>query len=352
MAFSVPTLQQLITRIGTDLGGFSDGTVPRGSVEYGLARALSASMRGVYGYQTWRLKQQFPDTADERYFWRWASIFGMSQKQAVSWKGTYEFTGANGTVIAIGSELQRADGQLYTTDAEVTISGGTATAALTASSADALSNNDDAQELSLSSPISGVDTDGEVQSTTQTGTDVETAEEGLVRLLQRLSTTPSGGGTGDYVRWALEVPGVTRAWEFANVDGVNTVSVAFVRDGDGTGTAILPDSGERATVLAYLQTKAPITVTVVVITLTAVTVDVVLSDLDPNTSDVRDAISTSVSDLLYREGGPGSTVALSRIDAAISDATGELSHVRTTPAADVVTTNSQIAIVGTVSVVP
>lgn len=323
-----------------------------GDVPYALARALMAQSKGQYGYLQYIFRQCFPTSADDETFWVWASTFGVDQKPAGPWQGVARFTGTDTTVIAAGTVIVRSDGETYTTDAVATVGSvttGLVDVSCTAVNAGTSADNDDLQPLDLQTPISGVDTESTVQSTTTAGVDVETAEEGLVRLLSRLRQPPSGGGPGDYVRWALEVDGVTRAWEFANLYGPNTVGVAFVRDNDGTGSAIVPDAGERAAVQAYLNSVAPITVAVTVITLTALTVPVTLSALNPNTSAVQAAISTSVEDFLRRESAPGGTLELSRFDAAISLADGEISHTMTAPAAAVTSTTAQIPVLGTVT---
>ncbi len=346
MAFQLPTFKQILARVRADFGGFSDGTTPVESVEYILANIQAKLSKGLYGYLTYLLRQAFYDTAEDSYFWHWFAVFGLEQKQAVAWRGTVTFTGSDGTTIPAATVVQRGDGVLYTTDADVTIASGTATAAVTASVADAASDNADAQPLALGSPIVGVDPDCLVASTTQSGGDVETVDQAKVRLSLQLKTPPSGGGPGDYVRWALATPGVTRAWEFANLEGPNTVSVAFVRDGDGTGSDIVPDSGERATVLAYLEARAPITVQTYVVTLAAVPLDLTLASLTPDNADVRAAIVESVTDLLEREGAPGGTILLSQINEAISAAAGEVDHVLTSPSADVTYTTAEVPVFG------
>ena len=351
MAFDIPERSAILARI---LGDFRTevGAEPlRRSVERALAVALMGQSRAHYGVMRYGIDQCFVDTADDQHFWRWAQIYGITQKPAVAWYGTIDFTGTNGTSIPDGTALTRADGSTYTTDGAVTISGGTATAVVFADLAGADGSCDNGTVLTLSSPIAGVDPDGAVASTATEGSDAEDKADALVRVLLRLRTPPSGGGPGDYVRWALEVPGVTRAWEFPLIDGPNTVAVAFVRDDDGTGSAILPDAGERADVLAHLQERAPITASVSVITLTALTVDVQISALTPDTAGVRTAIETSLADLFSREAEPNVELALSRIDAAISGATGEVSHVLDLPATAPSPTSAQIPILGTVTYV-
>lgn len=349
MAFTLPNFRTLLTRVQTDLAGYSEGVVPRRSVEYFLARAQAGVARGLYSFIAYVLKQIWYDTSDETNFWHHFDAAGLTRKAAAAWQGTYEFTGTDTTLIPLGTEVQRPDGQVYETLADVTISSGTATADLLAQEASADSDCDDGQVLSLAVPVAGVDTDGEVQSTTTSGGDLESREDAQVRLALQLKQPPSGGGPGDYVRWALEVSGVTRAWEFANLAGPNTVSVAAVRDHDGTGSAILPDSGELAALLAHLEEEAPITVTVNVITLSAVALDVTLASLTPDNPTVRAAITESLTDLLEREAEPGGTLLLTHIEEAISSATGETDHVLTSPTADITYATNEMGVIGTLT---
>jgi uncharacterized phage protein gp47/JayE len=341
VSFTVPTLRALLTRVQTDLGTAADGTTPRATPEYGIARALAGLSKSMYGFLLWTVQQCFPNTAEEAYGWRWASIFGVTQKGASAWRGSFQFTGTESAVVPSGTTLQRSDGQQYTTDALYAVTAN-APVGITALAAGADADNPDGQILSLTSPIVGVDTDGAVVSSTQAGADVETWADGLPRLQARLRNPPQGGGPGDYVAWALEVPGVTRAWEFARLEGDNSVSVAFARDNDAGGP--IPDSGERATVLTHLQSKAPITVDVRVITLSPLLVDITLSALSPNTANVAVAIATSVDELLRREGQPGSTISLSRLEDAISSAVGEVSHATASPSTDIAIATNQLPV--------
>lgn len=328
----------------------------RRSVETALMKAQMGQSSDQYGYLTYIFRQLFPDSADEFYFWRWAGIYGVDQKPATSWTGTATATGTPGTIIPASRSFTQSDGSTYTlTNGPVTIDGGGEAdleLEVDAAYAGADSNLDTGQTLQFTSPLAGADSSVTITDTTHTGSDVETSTEGLARLLLELRSPPSGGGPGDYVRWALEVDGVTRAWEYANLEGPNTVSVAFVRDDDGTGSDILPDSDERAAVLAHIQSVAPITVAVSVITLSALLVDVTISVLSPDTSAVRTAVETSLADFFSREPEPGTPIQLSRLDSAISNADGEVSHTMTVPAAAVTSTTAQMPILGTVTYGP
>ena len=56
-----------------------------------------------------------------------------------------------------------------------------------------------------------------------------------------------------------------------------------------------------------------------------------------------------MEDLILRDGGPGETLYLSRIDEAISLATGEEKHRLDVPVADVTASTGQVHVLGTIT---
>lgn len=349
MSIEIPTRAELVQRIKADYRLELGSDVPRRSWENASVVAQMALSKGLYGYLTWVHRQAYYDTSDDVYFARWMDIFGVDFKPAVEWQGTADITGTDGTIVPAGSTLVRADGSAYTVGEEVEISG-TTEISLIASTADLNSNNDNGQPLSFSPPISGVSSTATVTATTQTGTDAESREDAEPRLALRLETPPRGGSYEDYVTWCLQVPGVTRAFPYLPATP-NEVWLICLRDNDGTGTDILPDSTERDEIFDYVETKRPYTVTIEVPAVVAVTVDVEIANLTPDTPSIRASIEASLADLFAREGEPASTMALSRISAAISEAEGETSHVLNDPSSPVVTEWNEVPILGTVSFV-
>lgn len=348
MPYQIPTRSEILARILADFRLETGADPLRRSPERGLAVALMGQSRGQYGVLEWVFRQMFVDSADEPIFWRWAAIYlNEAQKPAVAWQGTGTAIGVNGALIEADSTLTRLDGQEYKTVVDATISGGEAALQLIASGASAASHLDAGQVLTFSSPIPNVDPDVTIASTITSGADAEDADDALVRLLLRLRTPPSGGGPHDYERWALEVPGVTRAWEFPLWGGPNTVGLAFVRDDDED--TIIPDADERAEVQTYVDSVAPVTVDVIVLTLDDMPVDITITNLTPDTPAVRAAIETSLLDFFAREAEPGATLPLSRLDAAISAASGEVSHVMTQPSTAPVATALQMPVLGDIT---
>lgn len=351
MSFARPTLQTLIDRIAADIEARlpgADARTRRSNLAV-LARVEAGAVHGLYGYLDWLAKQVMPDTAEAEILDRHASLRAVTRTPATGATGNVTFTGTNGITIPAGTVLQRSDGALFTTTADVTVSGGAQGGAVKANALGAAGNTAAAILLTLTTAISGINATAAVATGGLTsGTDIESDTALLTRLLQRTQTAPQGGAKTDYVAWAKEVSGVTRAWCFPLEGGAGTVTVRFVRDNDGTGSAIIPDAGEIAAVQAHLNNLRPVTAAVTVAAPTAVVQNFTIA-LTPNTVAVQTAVQTALADLIKRAAEPGGTLLLSHIREAISLAAGETNHITTVPSADVVFTASQIGTMGTIT---
>lgn len=351
MAFTRPTRPQLVTRTVSDVETRLPGVVAslRRTVENALAKAVAGAAHGLHGHLVWLSKQLFPDTAEDEYLERWANIWGLSRTAATAASGSLSITGTPATTCPDGTEWQAPDGTTYTQDGDVTTNGGgTATATVVADDGGTDGNQVVGATLSLVSPVAGIDSDGTVSGSGITGgDDAETYAALLTRLLQRLQNPPSGGGPGDYEAWALEVSGVTRAWEIANGDGAGTVVLYFVKD-DKAGT-IIPDASEVTEVQTHLDAVAPVSADVNVYAPTDVTLDFTIS-VTPDTAAVRTAVEAELEDYILRNAeADGVTFPLSQLNEAISLATGETDHTMTVPATAPTFAVGEIAIMGTVT---
>jgi uncharacterized phage protein gp47/JayE len=229
--------------------------------------------------------------------------------------------------------------------------------AITASTAGQDSNENAGVTLSFVSPIAGVDSDTTVDSGGLTGgTDEETDDALRVRILSRKRFAPHGGAAQDYINWAKEVSGVTRAWVYEQYYGVGTLALFFVRDND---TDIFPDAAEITEVEDYLEghedadgrtVGIPVTAEPGLFVLAPTRKDVNFQiGLAPNTAAVQAAVQAELEDLFYREGGPGQTIYLSQISEAIGGAAGETHHRIISPVADVVAAYNELPMVGTIT---
>ncbi len=349
MSFERPTLPELVDRVQQDFVSRLElaGAVLRRSVVHVFARVVAGASHMLHGHLDYLGRQIFADTADETFLTRQGGIFGVARNPPEFATGEVTITGTNGTVIPAGTVLIRADGTEYTTDAEETIASGTATADVTASVAAEDGNCDAATELSFESPISGADSVVTVAvGGLSGGADLEDVEDYRVRVLERMRSPPHGGAEADYIAWAKEVSGVTRAWVYPSANGAGSVVVRFVRDDDDSGP--IPDSGEVTTVQDYIDERRPVTAAVTVAAPVAAPVAFTI-EVTPDTSDVREAVEAELEDLMRREAEPGATLLLSAIRTAIGNAEGLEDYALTVPAADVTHTTSQIPTVGTIT---
>lgn len=352
MPFSRPTLKTLIDRAIADINARlpdADARLPFSNLNV-LAHVQGAGVHGLYGFLDWIAKQVFPDTAETEALERWASIWGVTRKAAAPATGTVTLTGTSGAVVPAGTLLQRPDGQQYQITADAPIVGGTVNASVVAVMAGLATSAAAGISMNLVSPVVGVNTAAVVTAAGLTGgSDTETDAALRARLLARIQIPPHGGASADYVTWALEVSGVTRAWVSPAELGLGTVTVRFVRDNDGAGSAIIPDAAEVAAVQTYIDARRPVTAQVTVVAPNPVPLNFNIQGLTPNTAAVQAAVQAELQDLLLREAFPGGTILLSHIRAAISSALGETDYALIAPAANVTNTTGNMSTMGTIT---
>lgn len=343
MPFETPNLPTLVSRTAADLA--SDAL--RKSDAQVLARALSGAAFGLYGYIDWVAKQILPDTADESTLERQALLrLETPRIPATAATGSASFQAAAGAVLDANQILQASDGRQYRVAAAVTTTAGSNVATLEAVQGGTLGNADAGLLLTLVQPVVGVAETFTVLAPGVTGgTNRESLESLRSRVIRSYKVIPHGGDADDYVTWALECAGVTRAWTVKNYMGPGTVGVFFVRDGDAV---IIPDANEIAVVETYLQTKAPVTAEVYALAPVLKAVNYVIH-LTPDTTAVRQAVTAQLADLHAREAGLGSTLLISHIREAVSGAQGETDNVVVAPTADVNANANQLLTVGNIT---
>jgi uncharacterized phage protein gp47/JayE len=348
MAFNRPTLTELIERTAADVASrvATVGSILRRSVLGIVSRAIAGAAHELYGYLDYIARQCFPDTAETEYLERWANVWGITRSPAEYAEGNVTFTGTNGSVIASGTQIRRQDGALFETTASGTISGGTATVAAIAVDAGADGNTTAAIIMSLVSPVSGVNSSVTVASGgIVNGSDADDDDALRAALLNRIQRPPQGGAENDYITWALEVPGVTRAWIYPAELGIGTVTVRFVRDDDAS---LIPDAGEVTAVQDYIDERRPVTADVYVVAPTASAQNYSIS-IKPNNAETQAAVTAELADLHLRESIPGGTLPISKIREAVSISAGVTDSAVTVPTADVVAGTGVIKTLGAIT---
>lgn len=347
MPFERLSLPELIARIQADMDSRLDGQPwLRRRLMAILARMEGGVAHGLYGYLDWLALQIMPDTAETEHLERWGSIWGITRKAATKATGYALFTGEEDSSIPAGTELQSPTGQGYVTLAEAWIEDGKATVAIEAVTAGLDGNASDATPLQLTIPVAGVQAKATATGNITGGSNAETDASLRNRLLVRIRTLPSGGAARDYVNWALEVAGVTRAWCYPGEMGRGSVSVRFMMD-DSYENGI-PQEEDVQRVADHLDTLRPVTADVYVVAPVPSPVNLDLR-ITPDNPRLRVVVAEAVWAALRRDAIPGGTVIISRLNEAISGAEGEEDHVLLSPAENIQIATGKIAVPGTIT---
>lgn len=344
MAFDRPTLRELITQMTTDAEREAGAKQLRQSNLRVLPKVFAYACHGLYGFITWILKQLFPDTAEKQYLERQATIQGIYRRAASKATGTLTVSYTEGATLPVGTIFMADDQTRYETTAEPEV--GSYTVPVQCLEVGTIGNREAGQTYTLVSPVTGVDAEA-VGSEMAGGAEAESDESLRERLLYRLRNPPRGGTATDYVAWAKEVPGVTRAWCFPKEQGIGTVVVRFATDeltDDG-----IPTSGMVQIVADHIAESAPVTAATTVVAPVAKPVDFRIKDLIPDSESVRAQVEAELKSLFVREATPGEALLISHIRQAISSAAGEEDFELLEPTADVPAVSTQLLVVGEVT---
>jgi len=169
-------------------------------------------------YAAERTVQNFALTAS---LWTLRNVFGVEYdvafRDAEAAILSVRFTGTNGTVIQVGTEVRGdSNGVTYATTAIGTIGvSEELDLEVTADEVGIEGNLPDDATLSLVETIPGADNVVTVLSTVSLGTEDEGVEVYRQRILNAIRNPGGGGNTADYKAWAEEVSGVKEAFPYS-----------------------------------------------------------------------------------------------------------------------------------------
>ncbi len=299
-----------------------------------VARVIADSNAGLAYltllYIDWLALQFLPDTAEHEWLVRHANIWLVDgPKPATFAAGSATVTGTFGVVLPLGTQMTGGavgNETTFETTEQINI-GTTATPVAVRALDPGLAGNLDAGDvLNFVTAIAGLDGFATVVSLTG-GTDAETDDELRARVLERIRQPPMGGDADDYVAWALEVPGVTRAWCAPMEMGIGTVTVRFMCDDLRADQGGFPTEADVAAVSAHLDQKRPVTIKdFFVAGPIPQEIEFTITDLVLDNESIRANIEQSVNEMLFARAVPGQTIYRSWIDEAISQAVGEDHH--------------------------
>jgi uncharacterized phage protein gp47/JayE len=363
LPFARPTLTQLQE---TAIEDITTSGVPglTGLLRTAVLRVLAWAMAGlaysVYGYADWIARMGVPFTAEDEFLYAWAALIGVYPKPATAASGAATFTGNAGRRIPANTVLSREDGTPYHTTATGQIATTQVTVPIVADVAGAFTNAADGDTISIATPIIGVNSAGVMSGDCTGGADAETQDALRTRMLLQYRNPPQGGDADDYVLWALQVPGVTRAFCAPLAMGPGTVTVYPMFDGQGDGFPNGQDgvspleprpaksiaSGDQQLVADHIYGLQPVTAMVYVVAPAPQVIDVTLEALVPNTDDVHAAIIAAISDMFFVEGAPGATLYPSQFYEAILAIPGIDHFIMSDPITEIKLTAGHLPIMG------
>lgn len=352
MPFDRPSLTTIDDRIRNDIAGrmrignkAKTASLFRRSVVGVLSRAYAGACHLLYGFLAWLAKQRFVHSMEGEFLDAEGLTYDMARKPADYAEGQAAIAGNDGAILPVGTIVRRDDGAEYQVTATTPVTDGTATVTIRALAAGTDGNAAAGMALRLVTPAAGlqtvltVDEDG-----LRGGVDIEDDASYRERILDRKREPPHGGNAHDYVQWALQVPGVTRAWCLPLWMGLGTVGVMFARDGDADS---IPTEEQCREVAAHIEPLRPVTAEVYVFPPVSKPIDVTVR-ISPDTADNRENVKLELADFVIREGGPGVTLRVSRISEAISAAVGEHHHYLVSPGNDIPVAENELPVLGQV----
>ena len=326
MPWSTPSLKEVRSLVRDNVRASLPGA--DASVPNSVLRVLSDAQGGLCHLTLQYIDlagaaAALPDTAETEWLDRHGDIWLVNsdgtkgRKQATFATGFVTFTGINGVVIPVGTQLFGTN-VAYETTAEVTI-GTSADAPARALDPGIGGNEEIGQTLSVTLPgVDGVVTVVSMDG----GVDTENDYDLRMRILNRIQNPPMGGAQADYVTWALAVPGVTRAWA-APEQGIGTITIRFLMDELRADDDGWPQPQDIEAVALYIDKMRPVTVKdCYVVAPIKQLFDIEIDNLMPNTPETQGAIEASVKEMVHRLAAPGQTIYAAWISYAIMNAPG------------------------------
>ena len=327
MSWTRPSIQTIYNRVKADIqSNVTDGVpIPRVSMLGIIASVFSGGVHLCYGFLEWMKNQIFVDVASAWGRERWSNILGISRKASQYSTGYLSFTGTGSHVVPSGTLVVNNDGYEYETLADFTIGTDDEVAAQAVVAGE--ESNTDETTLTLSSPDPDIDSTVSVEEDPDTGatsflngSNLETVEAWVLRMLYRFQNPPACGNAADYVRWALGVPGVQYAWcrpaeDF--VQGSVGVYIAVSENVSGHLRHAPASDALVASVETYIESIRPAPAYVVYSTIAEYKIRIYAS-ITPYVPDMASAIEDALFNLFLIDSGPNKTVKISHIRSAIA----------------------------------
>ena len=305
MAIEVDTVAEIKNRIISDIESEFGGSLPL--LSRNVLRVIATVEAGAI-WLLYKLAQRisrsiFPATANSDDLDNIGQVYGLQRTLATSWTGLARMD----LIVSENDFIAPQIGAIYTANTGSRYE-------ITAVSAVMSDDNGEYVNINIRAQESGADTNrviGEVLNaliaqsnlaseititeTLTTAVNAEDDNDFRDRIQERLRLRPQGGSFNDYINWALEVSGVTRAWVYPA--GIGYVRVYFVRDGDDDR---IPNETEIDEVADYINeaNRKPVGATLQVRAPTEIGTIIYVTGYTPDINDTNDALKDALEGYL------------------------------------------------------
>ncbi|WP_128896326.1 baseplate J/gp47 family protein [Longirhabdus pacifica] len=273
MAYENVTKDVILERM---LGQVPDDIDKRqGSITHDLLSPAAIELAQTYIHLDQVLRFGFADTTYGEYLDLRCAEMGLTRKAVTEAEGQVTFTGPDGTVIPVGTQVSSSplidsDTLYYVTTEEGKVLNGSAAVNIKAVTGGAQGN---VEAHFITTVIGDLSSVLSVTNDKQTegGTDEESDKELLDRYLEHVQQSGTSGNANHYLQWAKEVPGISEALVKPLANGPGTVKVIILGDDKkAPSTEITEDVDKHiekvrpigADVTVEAATEIPITISV------------------------------------------------------------------------------------------
>ena len=317
---NIPTVQELYDNISNDLKNKLD--INEDSLRKVLdafTASFAAQFKLIYLQISDVQNEIYPDTANTAAnggtLERHGNIhLGRNIKPASAGVYTATVTGQIGSVLRANltfksNEASTSPNNLYILDSQTIISSSPQDIqirSLKGGSEFALSVND---TLTITEPVIGVDQIITVSAITTAPLSAESVSSYRTAILNSIQLEPQGGALTDYRLWASDAQGVRTVYPFLKDTDAGTIQV-YVEATEDNGVNGVPGPTLITSVNEVLQFdpditkplnergRRPVQANLEVLPVVALPVDIIITNLQENTSDIRTLITNSVNTFL------------------------------------------------------
>lgn len=367
MPYSRPSLTALQALVAGDISASVGGDGLLRFSNLGITGRVQAGLANLhYGYLDWIAKQSVPFTCTDEFLEGWAALKKVYREPATSATGSITFSGAVGAVVPSGAPVVRGDGVAFSTTSSGTIgAGGTVTVTASANAdptglTGAFGNTVAGTTMTLAQSIAGVQSGGVVSADFTGGQDIESDDSLRSRTLAAFQQAEAGGSPSDYVGWAMDVPGVTRAWCRGGAYGPGTIVVYVMMDvvrsaynglpqgANGVAAAETRDTaatGDQLAIANYIYGLQGAVGLVYVVAPVAHPVNLTLTGIP---AALQTAVTAAVQGFLQTQGVGPATVPFGGLWSAITSVVGT-NYFTALPSTDIVCATGEMPVLGTIT---